>query len=236
MGLRDPLAADPAAVLASRGLDPAAATLRFEPFYSLDPRLAERRAAAILEPPEGVSLAVHGGVLEIRGVAPARWIDRARTLATTLPSVTAFAGERLYPAESVALERSLAGALDAAELYFQPGSALLSADQRSVLDGVAAQARRLYALAPEAGTRAHIEVIGYVDPTGPDATNQRLAQARAEEVAAELRARGVAGSLSPHGGGVREGQFSGPGEDLSRSRCVVFHVDLRTPEAGEERP
>jgi outer membrane protein OmpA-like peptidoglycan-associated protein len=43
-GLRDPLAADPAVLLAARGLPADRASYRFASFYSLDPRIAERRA------------------------------------------------------------------------------------------------------------------------------------------------------------------------------------------------
>jgi OOP family OmpA-OmpF porin len=235
-GLRDPLATDPAAALARSGLDPAIASLRFSSFYSLDPRLSERRAAAILRPPEGVSLTLRGGVLEIAGVARERWIERARTLAATVPGVEALAAERLYPEESVARERSLARALDAVELFFPPGSALLSAEQVLLLDRVAAEARRLVALAPEAGTTARIDVTGYTDPTGSAESNQELALARAEHVAAALRARGVTGRLSVRSGGVRVEAASRPGEDPWRSRCVALHVDLRGPGLGQELP
>lgn len=43
-GLRDPLADDPATILAARGLDAQRAVLRFSPFLSADPGIVERRA------------------------------------------------------------------------------------------------------------------------------------------------------------------------------------------------
>jgi OOP family OmpA-OmpF porin len=242
-GLRDPLAADPATVLAQRGLDPGRATLRFEPFYSLDHRIVARRAASILRPPAGVSLAFHGGTLEARGLASKRWIEDARRSATTLPGVTAFAGEHLYAEETAARVRAVAAALGRAELLFPLGSARLPAEHRALLEGAAADARELLALAPEAGMTARLEVLGYTDPTGPEALNQSLGMARADRVAAELGARGVAAErLGVRGAGVRA-EVLAPGCDqpvrrtgceatYRRARSVVLRVALDAARDG----
>ncbi|MCC6554482.1 MAG: OmpA family protein [Polyangiaceae bacterium] len=222
-GLRDPLAADPASALSRRGLDPARASFAFEPFYSLDPRIVERRAAEALRPPGGVSLALRGGTLEARGVAPERWIDRARSMAAALPGVAAFEEHLLYSEESVAAARAAAGALDATELLFPPGSARLPAGQRARLDAIAARARQLVEAAQRGGMAARFEVIGYADPSGPGERNQALSAARAEHAAAELQARGIVASA--RGGGVR------PDVESRRARSVVLRVELSP--AGE---
>ncbi|XYH94343.1 OmpA family protein [Sorangium sp. So ce1128] len=56
---------------------------------------------------------------------------------------------------------------------------------------------------------AEIRVIGYADPVGAEASNRALSLARAEHVAAELRARGVPPDrLRAIGGGVRVAPLS----------------------------
>lgn len=239
-GLRDPLAADPRAVIERGGPARAAVTLRFEPFYSLDPRIVERRVEQALRPPPGVSLALRDGVLAASGIAPERWIERARWSAAVLPGVARFDGDRLVAQESIDGARAAARALGQIELRFDRGAARLDAEQRARVEEVAAAAQRLLALAREAGMTAEIRVIGYADPVGSEASNRALSLARAEHVAAELVARGVPPDrLRASGAGLRRELFppscsSGaartgcdPGADARRARSVIFLVDLR---------
>ncbi|AUX24732.1 membrane protein [Sorangium cellulosum] len=219
-GLRDPLAADPRAVIERGGLARSAVTLRFEPFYSVAPQIVARRVERALRPPPGVSLARRGGTLVASGVAPERWIERARVAAALLPGVEALDDGRLHAEESIARARAAASAIEQAELLFDRGAAEVAAGQRARVAEVAAAARQLFARAPEAGMAAEIRVIGHADPVGTEALNRALSLARAERVAAELVALGVpADRLRPIGAGVR------------RARSVTFAVDLRAAEA-----
>jgi OOP family OmpA-OmpF porin len=228
-GLRDPLAREPAAVISSKGLAPAHVTVRFAPFVSLDPTIVERRAKQILVPPETVSLAYREGVLEARGVAPKAWIERTRGTAPLLPGIAAFDDRMLSDQESLDRDRAEATvrAIEQIEVHFPPGSADLPPEQQAVLDGMALAAKELLARAQAAGMTARIEVIGYVDPSGPRALNASLARQRAERVAAELLGRGVGeASIHARGGGVRKDTGSAE-QDTWRARSVVLHVDLR---------
>lgn len=238
-GLRDPLATDPRVVLERGGPVPPAVTLRFAPFYSLDPQIVERRVARMLEPPPGVALALRGGVVVASGVAPERWIERARWSAAVLPGVSGFDGERLTAQESIDRARAAARSLEAMELLFRRGAARLSGEQAARIDDVAAAALRLIARAREAGMTADIREIGYADSMGSEASNRALSQARAEHVAAELAARGIpADRLRASGGGLRRellppscsGGAAGArclaGADERRARSVIFLVDL----------
>ncbi len=84
-GLRDPVAEKPAEILARSGQPPA--DLSFKRFYSLEPPIIEKRFKRLAEPPLGVVVEVKGGTLYISGLAPRRWIGRARSLASNLPGV-----------------------------------------------------------------------------------------------------------------------------------------------------
>lgn len=239
-GLRDPLAADPRAVIERGGPVGRAVTLRFEPFYSLAPQIVERRVERALVPPPGVSLSLRDGVLAASGVAPERWIERARWSAAVLPGVARFDGGRLVAAESIDAARAEASALERVELLFDRGAARLAAGQAARLDEVAAAARRLLSLAREAGMTAEIRAIGYADPVGSEASNQALSLARAEHVASELAARGVPPDrLRASGAGLRRdvlppscargaaGAGCAPGAGERRARSVIFLVDMR---------
>src|SRR5579862_848421 len=87
-GLRDPLAADPAALLPQRGLDPAKAAFHFSPFYALDDSLVQQRAIALLAPPAGVTLTVQNSVLHASGEANLAW---ARSLRERAPLIAGIA-------------------------------------------------------------------------------------------------------------------------------------------------
>jgi len=201
-GLGDPLARDPAALLAPHGFRASDIELRFEPVYSLEPPLIERRARQVLRPPPGVSLLLAGGTLRATGVAERAWIDRARLLATTLPGIDALDEARLFEAEALASTQAAAAALEGTRVAFAPGSSRPSPAERARLDAAARAATTLLASAPRSGLAARIEIIGHVDPTGTPAQNEQLSEARAASVAAELGKRGVpAEHLSVRGAG-----------------------------------
>ncbi|WP_437275580.1 OmpA family protein [Sorangium sp. So ce375] len=239
-GLRDPLAPDPRAVLERGGPVPPSVTLRFAPFYSLHPQIVQRRVARALEPPPGITLSLRGGVVVVSGVAPERWIERARWSAAVLPGVSGFDGEGLRTEESIDRARAAARSLEGMELLFRRGAARLSGDQAARIDEVAAAVARLNARALEAGMTAEIREIGYADSVGSEASNRALSQARAEHVAAELVARGVpADRLRASGEGLRRDVLPPScaggaarakclsGADERRARSVIFLVDLR---------
>src|SRR5581483_2760482 len=89
-GLRDPLAADPAALLQEVGIDPAEVTSHWEPYQALQPQFILTRAKTILSPPDGISLSFEDGTLTATGSAPRQWAEDAQKLARAIPGVTNF--------------------------------------------------------------------------------------------------------------------------------------------------
>ncbi|MDF1505946.1 hypothetical protein, partial [Roseisolibacter sp. H3M3-2] len=79
-GLRDPLARDPAVVLAGLGMDTAGVRWRWEPFVSTEPALALARGRRVLAPPPSVALRMRGDTLVAVGTAPADWVARAASV------------------------------------------------------------------------------------------------------------------------------------------------------------
>ena len=89
-GLRDPLAADPNALLQAANLNPAKVTARWDEYQALHPKLLEQRARRLLEPPATVQLSITNGVLYAKGAASPEWVAEARKLTRSLAGVNQF--------------------------------------------------------------------------------------------------------------------------------------------------
>jgi OOP family OmpA-OmpF porin len=209
VGLRDPLASQPADILRQHGVKNA--RLRFQPFLSLHPALALSRARTALRPPPDVSMSLDAGVLRLRGVAQRAFIDRANTLGGALPGVQQLDARGLRPREAVEQLDADARRLEQLEIRFDSGSARIRPEQRPVL----ARAKELASGAQRAAAQARlplcIVVRGDADPGGSAALNRTLSQARALTVAAAFRQAGISparvatrGSAGAPEGGVRQ--------------------------------
>ena len=77
-GLRDPLARDPAAVLAGVAVDSPDVEQRWEPYLSLQPEMVLARARRSLAPPASVALALASDTLRLRGLGAASVGHRRR--------------------------------------------------------------------------------------------------------------------------------------------------------------
>jgi outer membrane protein OmpA-like peptidoglycan-associated protein len=88
--LRDPLAADPAALASESGVDPARVEFVWKPFLALDPVSVRRRFEQRFPPAPGTRIDVRdGGALGIAGAAPYEWLERVRREGAQVPGVTA---------------------------------------------------------------------------------------------------------------------------------------------------
>jgi OOP family OmpA-OmpF porin len=88
VGLRDPLARDPDAMLEPNLRSQS--NSRWEPYDAVVPAFVVARAARVLRPPAGVTLEFQDGALVVRGVAPERWIVDSERLALALPGIYRF--------------------------------------------------------------------------------------------------------------------------------------------------
>ncbi|MBM4141986.1 MAG: hypothetical protein FJ225_00100 [Lentisphaerae bacterium] len=87
-GLRDPLASDPAAVLAGSGMGGPDVVMHWEPYQALHPDFIKARARAILNAPSTVSMDLEHGILYLGGTAPAAWIAQAGNAARGVAGVS----------------------------------------------------------------------------------------------------------------------------------------------------
>ncbi len=225
-GLRDPVAPDPAKLVAHVG--GGEAELAFEPFYSLHPRVIEARFRRALIPPETVTVRVRDGTLTLSGEAPREWSERAVAEARRLPGI-----ERV---ESTLLDtdaRDLAAAtrrLEALEIPFATGSAELEPAARESIQQAVELLTQMERLSAGLSLETCITVIGDADASGADATNRRLALERARATAAAIREHGGSRAMGLH---IR---VRGVDEVFPRSRSARFEARTdtsNTPSCGE---
>jgi outer membrane protein OmpA-like peptidoglycan-associated protein len=225
-GLRDPLAAQPEALLAKTELDPARIVGRWEPYQALHPAIVLRRLQATLDPPSTVQLTQDANGIRASGNAPQRWMEKARAFVQTLPAgapkVDLSALKDVQDPDYLRLR----DAIQAQLIHFDFSVPRPAADQEAKLDAVAGYMRELVQVARDQGFPVKVTIVGHADATGKDTSNLALSVGRAEVVRSMLRARGVDPSvLAVRGAGPLEPLRPGASEDeLSMNRRVSFGV------------
>ena len=222
-GLRDPLAADPAALRAGTPLRDAEVAETWEPYQALAPEIIARRAARLLDAPPTVTFRVEDGVLHASGTAPAAWIEAARARAPLMPGISGYDDTALAPDETAF--RSRLDALERQSLHFVVGTARLAPGQEVVLDTLAAEVRALFEDARKLGKNVRLQILGHASAEGPPALNLRLSRQRAEAVRAALIARGLpADALEAVGTGRPRFPNATTDEERAQNRSVSYRV------------
>jgi OOP family OmpA-OmpF porin len=235
-GLRDPLAADPAAVLAGLGLDSARLEGRWRPYLSLEPPVVLARARQALSAPASVAFSLEGGALVGRGSAPIDWLARSASLAALPPGVARIDLAAVEPTLAPELA-ALGEEVERQRVLFPVGSAELGRAGAAVVAEVAGRMTRLLAATAAPGYRLELALLGRTDPTGSDATNQALSRLRADAVARRLAALGLpAGALASMGLGTGSPLTASSAEEQAQlNRSVSFSIRL-SPVGGERGP
>ena len=208
-GLRDPLARDPASLVAGSGLDADDVAGQWQLYQALEPPIVLTRARQLLRAPESVTLTFADGVLTAGGSAPAGWIRESVRLAPLVPGVTRLDVSGMVEGQVREIEQALASS----PLLFVRGSVALEPGGDRLLAAHLDRIRRLDTLA-QLGERSYVvEVIGHADGDGPPEGNDALSARRAEAVRAaiereplsriRLEASGV-GSRQPLGASTSE--------------------------------
>ena len=247
-GLRDPLAADPMALLQEAGIDPTNVVSQWEPYQALRPQFILTRAKATLSPPESITLGFDNGTLTIEGSASRQWLDDARKLARAIPGVTNFLetvtadadtsdiaardantprnantpGQELQRKEMLAAKERL----EQQTVQFLVDTLDLMSGQDAAVRDIAGTVRILLAAAQFVGQAVRIEVIGHADATGAPLGDQVLGLTRAERVIGELARNGLTQSdLTVLKARIEEASQGKEAELPSRGK-VSFRVKL----------
>jgi outer membrane protein OmpA-like peptidoglycan-associated protein len=234
-GLRDPLAADPATLLAGMKANPAKVDAQWKPFLSLEPSIVLERTRRAIAAPATVTLTIREDSVVARGSAPLAWVARALGSFTLPPGVSHLDVSGVEAVLPPALA-TLRNDAEARLVLFEVGSAALSLTARRTLAEVAGSFERLRVGALDQGYRVDLELIGRTDPTGTDATNQALSRWRVDAARAVLIGLGIpSGELNGIGVGTSRPLPAREGEDQAQvNRSVTFVVHLSPATRGRE--
>jgi len=224
-GLRDPLAADPAAILAETKLKPEAVTARWQPFQSLEDEMLLCRIRAILPPLSTVLIQVEEGNVTLSGTAPHQWIITSRERLHALPGLLVIHDSGLINEDQLRF-RELKQRIEDAVLGFRVNSIELDPDQFAKLDRLSADLRDVLKTAEALDRPIRLRLLGRADSRGGERFNQRLSQLRAEAVQRLLTEKGIpptAFLLSGLGDAAPLGEEDTE-EGRARNRTVVVEV------------
>jgi outer membrane protein OmpA-like peptidoglycan-associated protein len=229
-GLRDPLAADPLAMLGPAGVDAALVASHWAPYESLDPAIVQKRLQMALDPPPSVALMVEGNTIAAIGSAPNLWLERARMAARMLPNgAPELDLSRVRDVTDAELIR-LRDTIQARTIRFDNNEPLPATGQDDTLDHLASELNRLVSLAAVWHFSIRVMVTGHADALGRGTLNLSLSLARAEAVRALLKKRGVDPEmLGVRGAGALEPLEVAGTSEAARSgdRRVSFTIDMR---------
>ena len=226
-GLRDPLSADPAALLPSSKLERGEVLATWKPYRALDPSLVAERARAFLAAPATVSLRMEGATLVASGQAPRQWIAESRNLSRTIPDVAGYDDQGVTDTDGMALEEARQK-LESRRIFFARGSAELAPAEEAKLPEIGRDLKAIPSLAAAAGRGVSIEVVGRGDSEGASDFNTALSRRRAERVLASLRSDAAGAPLTAIGVGSAQPLVEErTEEDRQLNRSVSFRAVVR---------
>jgi len=181
LGLRDPLARDPADVLADSGLQDRDVITVWKPYQALHPDIVLARAKQILSPPHTVDLGYTGTVLNVTGAASHTWVRRAATLADVLPGVAKVNTSQLQDLEVNAFDAARE-AVDSEIFRFLGDSPDLWPGQKKRVEDLVANIRTLSRLGQRIDQRFSIEIVGQTTATDQESRDERIGRGLAQRV------------------------------------------------------
>ncbi len=194
-GLRDPMATDPAALVAEFRLDSGTVRTQWQPYVALLPGFVLRRAERALVPPGSITLQVAADTLIAYGAASEAWFQRAAVLGPALSGVGTYLERRIAPRDLPALAPTIAE-LEGRRVLFASGSARLDSTARREAEGLAQALLNFDSVATRMGLTLQATLAGSADEVGDEDVNDQLRWHRAEAVR-EIMAPRLPGWLSP---------------------------------------
>tara|TARA_R110002096_G_scaffold22547_10_gene72349 strand:- start:3046 stop:4749 length:1704 start_codon:yes stop_codon:yes gene_type:complete len=189
-GLRDPLADEVYSIAEALDIPSERISSDMQPFYSLQPEIIERRAAALFGRTDSVSYMVSGTTLKVTGDAPWSWRKQIVNGWGSLAGIEALDISGLTSNDRTRFAQRVTE-LDGATFYFDAGVSLREGGAVELREFVA-RVRQLQDDAPKMGYALQASVIGSTDSRGDALTNERLSSQRADIAINALQEAGIA--------------------------------------------
>jgi OOP family OmpA-OmpF porin len=190
-GFRDPLAADPTALMKQANINPKAVISKWKPYLSLDSQFVVARAKQLLKPPETVSLKIdENGILYAIGSAPRQWIGETRKMVQFIPGITKYQEENLVDTESAKL-LSAKAEIEKEVILFEEGTTQLIAGEEQKLQKLIQAIKNITNTARVLDKAVSIEILGHSNTGGSEQRNIILSSERARAIASIFASRGI---------------------------------------------
>ncbi|MBD0345232.1 MAG: OmpA family protein [Coleofasciculus sp. Co-bin14] len=225
-GLRDPMAADPTALMQAAKVHPKTVITQWEPYISLHPVPLTGRIKQLLQPPQTVSLRVDkNGILYATGSAPYQWIVETRKRIQVIPGITQFREENLINADLKQLE-SHREHIEKQIIRFEEGTTQLVPGQDNTLAKLSQEIEKVLDSALSLNKDVRVKLVGRTDERGSVETNMSLSQDRSDEILSRLVSKRVNPSnFEAVGVGSTEPLRNGLGiQESAINRSVSFKV------------
>jgi outer membrane protein OmpA-like peptidoglycan-associated protein len=227
-GLRDPLAADPTALIAASGLQADRIRSSWSPYYALDPQFILTRARALLQPPDTVTLVMEGETLVASGTASEDWGQESRRIAPFIPGVTKYEDKTV---RTISMTQLIAD-IEHVVILFASNSSVIDPVETGKVPALISALRDLDSMAARSQQQVTVECRGSVDATGSELTNQPLRKARAQAVCSILGESriGSATTLTTGTTSIRRP------ENQAAARSVSFAVAVHPSSSAKAHP
>jgi outer membrane protein OmpA-like peptidoglycan-associated protein len=229
-GLRDPLSTNPDSIANEMGLDTSDVGYDWKLYQSLEEPFVVKRAAMILNPPDGVIFSMEHGNLVPIGVARHTWITEAQYLARSIPGIRALNAHRLTDITVDSLRKEI----EVRQIYFDLGRSRIGRTQQPAINKLVALMNELHTLTQEINMVAFIEIVGQADASGSDETNLRLSQQRANQVQASLITSGLDQDLLSASGVGAASAADDESVTGANSRRVTFDISFMNRNTYED--
>ena len=181
-GLRDPLAADPTALIAASGLQADRIRSTWSPYYAMDPQIIFSRARTLLQPPDTVTLVLEGETLIASGTAQEDWARDARRIAPFVPGIIRYEDKTLQTVSIAQLIKDI----EHVTILFASNSSVIDPAEAGKIPALTSAIRKLDYMAVQSHQQITVECRGSADSGGSELTNQLLKKARAQAVCSAL--------------------------------------------------
>jgi len=225
-GLRDPLARDPAAIIAQFGIPLDSVNSRWEPYQALNASFTLQRARLALKPSAEVTLDLRGDVLYASGRATHRWIERARVVACAVAGVGALNTDELVDADAEAVG-AIRERIEGVVLQYLVGAPDLWPGEGNTITELIRSIDELSKALGGRGNAFQIEIRGHTDSSGDPRRDQQESEELAKSCYESLRGRDIdMARFTTRGMGAQPPPNRKPGQGQSGNRLVSFRVIL----------
>ncbi len=191
LGMRDPLAVDPKALMAEANIPPKKVISNWEPYISLQPQFTAKRAAELLQAPETVSLNVdENGILHATGYAPREWVLSAQKIWHFIPGVTQFEYNNLLDPEFQKLNLSKKQIEESTLFFLEDTTELLPGEDKKI-QNLLIEMQLLLNTAKYLRQNVRIQILGHENLVRTEQKNIILSQARANKILSYLTPSGI---------------------------------------------